>query len=156
MAHIARPVRGHAWRRGFTLMEALMAASILLAVVLSVTTLITAGQQHAYEAHSRIAGTLAAEELLDRLSVENYAALSTWNGYTEAVGTMTDADGAPMPPTFAMVGRDVTVTTVMVDISSLGVLVRGAEVQVRTFDDGGRVLADVVRFIPEPPEDSLP
>ena len=52
-------------RRGFTLMESLMASGILLVIVVAVTSAITAGQQHAYEAHLRIAASLAAEELLE-------------------------------------------------------------------------------------------
>jgi Tfp pilus assembly protein PilV len=152
----ASAARRVAMRRGFTLLEAFMAASILLAVVLSVTTVITAGQQHAYEAHSRIAGTLAAEELLDRLATAPYSELSSWDGYVEAAGAMTDANGDPMPPSFGMAGRDVTVTAALVDIPAQSVLVRGRTVQVRALDPDGRVLADLSRFIPEPPEDSIP
>jgi hypothetical protein len=39
--------RRNAHYRAFTLLESLMAAGILLAVVVSATTAITAGQQHA-------------------------------------------------------------------------------------------------------------
>ena len=46
---------------GFTLVEVMMAVSILLVVVVSVTAAITAGQQHAFEAHQRIGGTLVAD-----------------------------------------------------------------------------------------------
>lgn len=155
---MAHPVRsfGARARRGFTLMESLMAASILLAVVLSVTTVITAGQQHAFEAHTRIAGTLAAEELIGRLTAENYDALPTWNGYNEPIGTMVDGSGAPFPASFAMIGRDVTVTTLVLEIASPSVNVRGRNVKVRSFNSAGRILAELNRFIPEPPEDSIP
>jgi Tfp pilus assembly protein PilV len=142
----------HNLRRGFTLMEALMASGILLAVVIAVTSAITAGQQNAYEAHQRIAATLATEDLLGRLLVENYANLPTWSGYSEAVGEMTDGSGNPMPSSFDMIGRDVQVTTDLKTVSALAVNVRGRTVRVRAFDADARILAELSRFIPEPPE----
>src|SRR5262245_1838221 len=70
-------------RRAFTLVEALMATGLLLVVVVAVSTAITAGQQQAYEAHQRIAASLAAEELMGRIAADDYASLLTWNGHTE-------------------------------------------------------------------------
>lgn len=127
-----------------------MAAGILLVIVLAVTSAITAGQQNAYEAHQRIAATLAAEELMGRLVTEPWDDLSAWSGYTEAVGTMTDIDGQPMPASFGMIGRQAEVTTTLKTISGLGVNIRGRTVTVRSFDTDGRILASVTRFVPEP------
>ena len=137
-------------RRGFTLIEALMAAGILLVVVVSVSSAITAGQQHSYEAHQRIAGTLAAEELMGRLITQPYASLPAWNGYTESVGAMTDAAGNPMPANFDMVGRTVHVTTTMQALPGLSVQVRGRDVRVQSVNAEARVLVQLERFIPEP------
>lgn len=137
-------------RRGFTLIEALAASAILLAVVVSVTSAITAGQEHALEANQRIAATLAAEELLGRLIIIDYASLPTWDGHNEPVGSMTDGTGEPMPPCFAMVGRSVSVVTTIQSIPSLGVNVNGRQVRVQAFDADGRTLADISRFLPEP------
>lgn len=137
-------------RRGFTLVESLMAAGILLVVVFAVTSAITAGQQHAYEAHQHIAATLAAEELMGRLVTEPYDDLAGWNGYAEAVGAMTDMDGQPLPQSVAMVGRQVTVTAALRRLEDLGVNVQGREVTVDAVDADGRVLARLTRFIPEP------
>src|SRR5262245_10274872 len=99
--------RAVARRAGFTLLESIMAAGILLVVVVSVTSAITAGQQHAYEAQQQISASLAAEEMLGRLSTKTYDSLPTWDGHTEPVGTMTDVAGQPMPSVFASIGRDV-------------------------------------------------
>jgi len=137
-------------RNGFTLMESLMAAGILLVIVVAVTSAITAGQQNAFEAHQRIAATLAAEELMGRLGTEPWDNLSGWNGYTEPVGTMTDIGGQPMPLSFNMVGRQAEVTTTLKTLSGLGVNIRGRTVVVRAFDADGRILASVTRFVPEP------
>lgn len=127
-----------------------MATGILLAIVVSVTSAITAGQQNAYEAHERIAGTLAAEELMGRLVAESYSNLAKWNGYRESVGSMSDVKGHAMPESFDMVGREVTVTTGLQVIGDLGVKVQGRSVIVRTFDAHDRTLAQINRFFPEP------
>ena len=137
-------------RRAFTLMEALMASGILLGIVVAVTSAITAGQQHAYEAHRRIAATLATEELMGRLITIPHDDLAGWNGYTEPVGAMTDMSGAPMPGSFGMVGRSVQVATSLESFEDLEVIVRGFTVQVRAFGSEGRTLAQLTRFIPEP------
>jgi len=127
-----------------------MAAGILLVIVVAVTSAITAGQQNAFEAHQRIAATLAAEELMGRLGTEPWDNLSGWNGYTEPVGTMTDIGGQPMPLSFNMVGRQAEVTTTLKTLSGLGVNIRGRTVVIRAFDADGRILASVSRFVPEP------
>jgi len=143
-------------RRGFTLLEALMASGILLAVVVSVTAAITAGQQHAWEAQQRIAATLAVEELLGRIVISEYDTLPGYDGFTEAVGAMVDMDNQPMPEVFDSIGRDVTVITTMQEMEDLGVRVRGREIQVRAFDSSGRTLAEITTFVPEPAEQSQP
>jgi type II secretory pathway pseudopilin PulG len=137
-------------RAGFTLLESLMAAGILLTVVVAVTTAVTAGQQQAYEAQQRIAAGLAAEELMSRLMAKPYNDLATWHGHTQAVGTMTNMAGQPMPATFDGIGRNVSVTTSLQTIAGLDVRVRGRTVIVRSFDLTGRVLSELSRFVPEP------
>jgi hypothetical protein len=133
------------------LLEALMACGILLAVVVSVTAAISAGQQHSYEAHQKIAAALAAEELLGRVVSEDYSNLSHWNGHTETVGHMTDMKGQTMSGTFGMIGRQVSVTTSLITLNTtLDVKVRGTTVRVSAFNAEGRTLADVSRFVTEP------
>ena len=137
-------------RRAFTLIESLMATGLLLVVVVAVSTAITAGQQQAYEAHQRIAASLAAEELMGRISTENYASLPTWNGHTENVGQLTNMDGTAATSSLQMVGRDVRVVVGLKALNGLDVRVRGATITVRSFNNQGRTLATVTRFVPEP------
>jgi hypothetical protein len=139
-------------RRGFTLMEALMATGVLLVVVVAVTSAITAGQQNAFEAQQRIAGALAAEELMGRISTSTYARLPNWDGFIENAGSLTDMDGQPLPPSMQVVGREAHVTTGMKNITSggLDVRVRGRSVTVRSFDKNNRTLASMATFVPEP------
>ena len=145
----AQDGRHHA-RRAFTLLEALMAAGILLAVVVGVTTAVTAGQLHAFEARQRIAASLAAEELIGRIITEDYADLPTWDGFNEQAGTLTDGADNPMGNTFAAIGREVAVFTELEAINDLGVVVRGRRILVRAFNPNGRTLAQITHFIPEP------
>lgn len=136
--------------RGFTLLEALMASGILLTIVISVSSAISAGQQHAYEAHVKIVGTLAADELVGRIISGSYATMPTWNGFVESVGEMTNMADEPMPDSFLMVGRQAQVTSSLITLNDLGVRVRGYNVVVQSFDRNGRILAKVTRFVVEP------
>jgi type II secretory pathway pseudopilin PulG len=143
-------IRRRTVHRAFTLLESLMAAGILLGIVIAVTSAVTAGQQNAWEAQRLIAGTIAAEELMGRLSTEDYDALSTWNGYSEAVGTMTDAQGAAFPESFDPVGRQVSVATELQTYAGLGVIIRGKKVTVQSLGADSEVLCTITRFFPEP------
>ncbi len=127
-----------------------MSAGILFAVVVGVTTAVTAGQLHAFEARQRIAASLAAEELIGRIITEDYPDLPTWDGFNEPAGTMTDGAGNPMPRMFAAVGREVEIITKLESITDLGVVVRGRHILVRAFNPSGRPLAEITHFSPEP------
>jgi len=134
----------------------MIASAILLGVVTAVTAAITAGQQHAYEAQQRIAAVLAAEALLGRVVAGDYDSIATWDGYTEPVGTMRDESAQPYPDSFDSIGRTVIVEAAFEEISPPDVNVRGRTVRVQSFDDSGRILAEIVRFVPEPRERTLP
>lgn len=128
-----------------------MAAAILLLVVMSVTSAITAGQQHAFEAKQRIAAALAADELMCRLSTVAYTDLPSWHGHTEAIGDMVDADSNPLPATFDAVGRRIAVSTTLETLpGTSGVRVRGRNIHIEAFDGSNRVLCELSRFVPEP------
>ncbi len=129
-----------------------MAAGILLMVVVAVTSAVVAGQQNSFEARQRIAASLAAEELMGRLLTKEYSELAGWNGYSEAVGAMTNVQGNPMPEAFASIGRNVEVLTSLKLLEDLDVRVLGATIRIQAFDDQARVLADISRFVPEPEE----
>ena len=137
-------------RRGFTLLEAMMSSGILFVVVLAVTSAIVAGQQSSLEARDRIAATLAAEDLAGRLVGVSYDDLDGWDGYTEAIGTMTTTADEDFPASFDTIGRSVAVTADSKNIAALDVDIDGRLVTVEAFDSDGRVLACLERFIPEP------
>jgi len=127
----------------------MLASSLLFVITVAVLSAITAGQQNAYESHLRIAGTLAAEELMGRLSNESYTNLATWNNHQEDVGKMTDSDDVALPDMYDMIGRRVTVTTTMITLPN-GVKVNGRHVTVQAFDRENNVVAEMKQFVPEP------
>jgi prepilin-type N-terminal cleavage/methylation domain-containing protein len=139
-------------RRGFTLMESLMASGILLVIVIAVTSSITAAQQHALEAHERIAGVLAAEELMGRILSGDYDSLAAWDGFREPVGAMVDMNNNPLPASTAMIGREVDVYTSVRTTGDLEINIRGRTVRVQAFNSDDRMLCDLIRFVPEDQE----
>ena len=127
-----------------------MAAGLLLTIVVAVTGAVSAGQQNARAAHERIAGTLAAEELMSHLTTEPWANLAGWDGYREEAGAMADETGAAFPDAFHMIGREVEINTALQSIGALKINVRGRSVTVRAFNLDGVTLVELTRFIPEP------
>lgn len=127
-----------------------MASGILLVIVVAVIGAILAGQQNAFEAHQRIAGTLAAEELMSRIVLEDYDGLASFDGFDEAIGEMTTTAGTAYPRTYDMVGRMVEIEDVTRTVTAPPMKIRGRQVWVRSVTADRRVLAEVGRFVPEP------
>ncbi len=127
--------------RGFTLMEALMAAAILFAGMLAVMAAITTGQQSVFEAELQLDGTLLAEAKMQEMIQGDYNALSP--SYED----LPYDDGA--------LSRLVNVETMLHEVPSLGVWVRGKQITITIFHvapNGAdvRTLAELKAFIPEP------
>ena len=137
-------------RRGFTLLESMIASTILAGIVLVITSVISAGQQQALEAQLRITATIAAERLMHGMGTIEYEQLQSWNGYIQDVGQMADQEGALLPPMFSNLGRRVQVSQETESIDQLGLSIMGRNLRVEVFDRDGRVMADLARFIPEP------
>jgi len=135
--------------RGFTLLESMLSAGLLFVIVVAVLSAITAGQQHAYDAQIRIAGSLAADELMGRISSASYNTIGTWNNHVEQIGNMTDKNGAAMPAMFKPIGRTVKVTNKLETLPN-GVKVRGMLVEVSAVDSTGSSVCTLRQFIPEP------
>ncbi|HWB20658.1 MAG TPA: prepilin-type N-terminal cleavage/methylation domain-containing protein [Phycisphaerales bacterium] len=137
-------------RCGFTLLESMMAIGILLITVMAVCSAITAGQEHALEANQRIAATLAAEELMGRLTAMPYNSLASWDGFTESPGAMTTMHSDELPEVYGSIGRSVEIIPTMRDIDEVGVKIRGTDIHITAVNTRGRVMAELYHFIPEP------
>ena len=137
-------------RRGLTLVESLIAAVLLVTVVTAVLGAMSAGHQHAMEAKRLITASLAAEQLMARVTATPYAELSQWNGWQEAPGDGTTGDEQQLPDLFELIGRRVTVTASTQQLEQLQITILGSFITVESYDDDGRTLTRLVRFIPEP------
>lgn len=137
-------------RGGFTLLEALVAVSILLGTVTAVAMALSTGRQYALEAQDQMQATLAAESLLAEILAAQYADLTKYDGHEEEPGTMQTPGAAVYPESFYRIGRRVAVVPVTHDFPDLGVQVDGQEIAVEAYDLSGRVLCTLSRFVPEP------
>ena len=128
-------------RRGLTLIESLIAAVLLVTVVTAVLGALSAGHQHAMEAKRLITASLAAEQLMARVTATPYSDLTQWNDWEETPGQGTSGDEQR---------RRVTVTASTQQIDQLQITILGSFITVESFDDDGRTLTRLVRFVPEP------
>lgn len=138
-------------RRGFSLMEALMAATVLGVTVLAVISAVSAAQSVSWDGQKRILASIAADDLMIELITLPYEDVKSEDGRLEAVGEMESLDGAPYPDSFWAIGRSVTVEETVINEPGMDVAIKGLEVTITSFDEGAD-LATVEMFIPEPAE----
>lgn len=136
-------------RRGFTLMESLVAATLLGVVVLAIASAVTAAQKVSHEGQKRILASLAADDLMTELVTLEYDDIRLQDGTSHDPGQMQSLDGHAYPDAFWTVGRDVTVREEIVIDEDLGTAVRGLRITVRTFDEHTD-LCVLEMFYPEP------
>ena len=145
---------GAAWlrrevRRGFTLLESLIAMVILTATVLAVGSAISASSQQSIEGQKQILAAMAADDLLSELSAIPYGELKTYDGLDQGIGLMQTLGLTPYPDTYWLIGRAVSVVETDIATGDLGVVVRGMLVTVSVYDEN-RTLSQIQTFIPEP------
>jgi len=124
-----------------------MACGILLVTVMAVSSALSAGQQQSLEARLKVAGSMAADDLMGRILVRPPAEIMTWHGFREEPGEMRTATGDPFPDHFRMIGREVSVLGTSIVLDDLGVTVSGRRIVVRIFDSTGRDLIVLERFL---------
>ena len=137
-------------RKGFALIEAMIAIGILTVAVTAVTSAIIAGQQQSIAAREKIVGTVAAESLMSQITAVDWDQLDFFNGFEETVGTITDPTGMIIEGDFKRIGRIATVQAAEVFIDPLEIYIVGKNVTVTSFDQEGNALSVIERFIPEP------
>lgn len=137
-------------RRGFTLLESLIAMVILAATVLAVASAISASSQQSVEGQKQILAAMAADDLLAELSATPYAQLIAYDGLDQGIGQIETLGLTPYPDTYWLIGRTVSVVETMMSTGGgLGVDVRGMLVTVLVYDEN-RTLSQIQVFIPEP------
>ena len=142
-------------RRGLTLFESLIAIGLLLATVTAVMSALAAGRQHANEARLSLSAGLAAEMLMARVTAkastqEGWNDLAAWNGYQESMGQIEAGSGTLLPEAYQSMDLNVQMVDGRHDIPAIAVRVDGRDVKVEARDTNGLLLAEVVRFVPEP------
>ena len=142
-------------RRGLTLFESLIAIGLLLATVTAVMSALAAGRQHANEARLSLSAGLAAEMLMARVTAgastaQGWNELDEWNGYQESVGEIEAGSGALLPEAYQSMDLNVQMFDGRHDIPAIAVEVDGRDIKVEARDTRGMLLAEVVRFVPEP------
>jgi len=139
----------HPDRRAFTLLESLVAASLIGVVVLAVVSGISAAHTVSFDGQKRILASMAADDLMLELGSLEYDQLWAYDGFDQAPGAMASLDGEAYPDTFRSLGRTVSVREVDVIEPTMGVIVRGVELTV-TVRDPSVDLLTVQTFIAEP------
>lgn len=137
-------------RVGFSLLESLLAVTVLGIVVIAVISAVSTSHKLAHEGRKAMLGSMAVDDLLLELITLSYDDLKLKNGASESAGEMNTLDGTPYPDTFWAVGRTVSVTEST--ISDAGVQIKGLSVVVTALDDLNVTLAQAETFVPEPTE----
>ncbi len=134
----------------FTLIEAMVAVSVLSLSVLALSSAVAAGQQASLEGQKMVLGSLAVADMLSELATVPYNTLQSHHGRKADPGQMKTLDGVAYPSTYWAVGRQVSVTTTRFNDPALAVEFGGLTVKVWAFDSDGRTVASAERFVPEP------
>lgn len=135
-------------RRGLTLIESVIAVAILSLAITAVFGALTAGTAHVEAGADDLAATVAAEDLMSRLLAEDGADPSDWNGHRETAGALVDGNGIRLQGGIDRVGREVEVVPERRRLGE-GPLLEGWTIRISTFDDGGRDLGTLTRWVPK-------
>ncbi|RMH28473.1 MAG: prepilin-type N-terminal cleavage/methylation domain-containing protein [Planctomycetota bacterium] len=144
-----RITRPDSRRRGFSLLESLIASAVLGVVVLAVGMAVSASQKASFEGDKAVLAAMAADDLMSELAAVPYANLPTYNGLTHPVGAMVTLGGQAYPDTYWALGRRVLVEDTRYTEPGLGVEIDGRRIVVTVFDDA-RDIVQIETFIPEP------
>lgn len=136
-------------RRGFSLLENLIAAAVLGIIVLAVGLAVSSAQKASQEGQKIILGVMAADDLMSELSVIPYEDLPDYDGLNQPVGMIATLEGQPYPETYWTLGRSVIVENTTHQEAGLGIEINGRRITVASFDEN-RVVAELEMFVPEP------
>lgn len=158
--------------RGFSLIEVLIATSILSFATIAIVEAVTAGQAVTLDALHRARADALAESLLEEVLSKPYADpdgdagfgpdagettrgdfdnVDDYHGYLESAGALADHAGTVYPGGYQAFDRSVSVVAMTNSVASLGGDHTGVQVTVTVSESGGRTWV-VERFVPEPSE----
>jgi hypothetical protein len=155
------------WKRrrpGLTLVEAMLAVSVLALAVAAIGQAVVAGQMQTLAALEENAAVELGEALLDevlRLPYDDpngsdsestratFDDVDDFDGFGEAAGSLQDAAGTTYPAAYQKFARSVEVDAASVLIAEFGGALPGVNVTVTVSDGGGRTWV-LQRFVAEP------
>lgn len=135
--------------RGFSLIESVLALSILAITFTAIASAIGAGTSSALEQRDQVTATLATEELLAVILGAEWGELATWDGFEEAPGESLAPDGSETPSR-ARIWRSASVSEHTMQLEPAGRTLEGRMIRITTRSMEGRVLMSVERFVPDP------
>ena len=135
--------------RGFSLIESVLALSILAITFTAIASAIGAGTSSALEQRDQVTATLATEELLAVIIGAEWDELATWDGFEEAPGESLAPDGSETPSR-GRIWRSASVSEHTMPLEPAGRTLEGRMIRVTTRSTEGRVLLSVERFVPDP------
>ncbi|WP_428389662.1 type IV pilus modification PilV family protein [Mucisphaera sp.] len=154
-------------RRAFTLLETLIAASILAIITLALTQAMAAGHMQTNAALEQARATTLLEAMIEEALILPYPTgtaptgvlpptrnaftdLRQYHDYTEAPGTLVDHAGTTLPLPYQNFQRTVTIAeNTTTAIADLGITLTGLTVVVQVSLPDGRNWS-AGRFIPDP------
>jgi len=136
-------------KRGFTLIEALVASTLLGMIVLAVISAVSASQRLSFEGQKQLLGVMAADDFLAELVTLPYDDLKLKHGLVQPTGELKTLDGHPYPHVNWPISRRVVVQEQTITEPALQIQIKGLRVAV-TASDEMRDLAMLETFVPEP------
>jgi MSHA pilin protein MshD len=156
-------------RGGLTLVECMVALTVLSVALMAVTTLAVAGHQHLGYADETSRASRLAKDLVEEIVSKSYVEpgggvfgpedgetsrdrfddVDDYNGYSEPAGRLADPAGAPYGEAEQAFSRRVAVAVSSETVPELGRTIAGLTVTVSVRNSRG-VQWQVVRFIPAP------
>lgn len=149
---LLQPARAEEFRGGrcaFTLLESLVAVTLLGTIMIAVVAALSASQKVALEGQKRILAAIACDDMMSELATLSYDDLRARDGTVEPVGEMRTLDGAAYPDSFWTIGRTTTVEPMTMADEESGASVAGVLVTVAGMDEV-ITLIQVQLFVPDP------
>ncbi len=139
-------------RRGLTLMEALIASTILAMMVVATAAALSSTAQHGQFAEDQIKGALASEAKLAEILAAEYDDMKGYNNEDQSSGNLLTASGSAFPDTYYRIGRSVSVKRKTHTFGGLGLSVSGLEIIITAYDPNDSEVFTITQFVPEPEE----
>ncbi|MEQ9452959.1 MAG: prepilin-type N-terminal cleavage/methylation domain-containing protein [Phycisphaeraceae bacterium] len=160
-------MRERVGRSGFTLLEVMIASTVLALITLALTQAMAAGHMHTLAALERARAMTLVEAMLEEVSVLGYPAdpdavvappatrslitdLKAYDGLTEEPGALVDHVGVLLPDAYQGYTRTVTILeNTTLAVADLGMTLSGLNVLVTVSLGDGRSWS-AGRFVPDP------